>query len=113
MWKSCDIGQYLDYKNCKYRKKLVDNLVEKYSENIDENKMIYNGTLSGYENVCSSCTVFIVFFVIAFLITICLSKRFKYFNWYVKRRYIEQQFIRHINGKYKTNKCKKWNILIF
>ena len=26
--KSCDIGKYLDYKNCKWRKRLVDKLVE-------------------------------------------------------------------------------------
>ena len=26
--KSCDVGEYLDYKNCKCRKKIVDNLVE-------------------------------------------------------------------------------------
>ena len=45
--KSCDVGEYLRYKHCKCRKKLVDNLVEECSENIDEkklhpNKMIYN-----------------------------------------------------------------------
>ena len=26
--KSCDVGEYLDYKNCKCRKKLVDKLIE-------------------------------------------------------------------------------------
>ena len=26
--KSCDVGEYLDYENCKYRKKLVDKSVE-------------------------------------------------------------------------------------
>ena len=26
--KSCDVGEYFDYKNCKCRKKLVDKLVE-------------------------------------------------------------------------------------
>ena len=26
--KSCDVGEYLDYANCKHRKKLVDKLVE-------------------------------------------------------------------------------------
>ena len=41
---SCDIEQYLDYENCKSRKKLVDKLVEECSENIDGNEMIYNGT---------------------------------------------------------------------
>ena len=31
--KSCDVGEYLDYENCKRRKRLVDKLVEKCSEN--------------------------------------------------------------------------------
>ena len=52
--KSCDVGEYLDYKNCKYRKRLVDKLAEECSENIDEkelhrNKMISNSTLNYYE----------------------------------------------------------------
>ena len=42
--KSRDVGKYLDYENCKWRKKLVDKLVEDCSENIDGNKMIYNQT---------------------------------------------------------------------
>ena len=33
-----NIGQYLDYKNCICRKKIVDKLVEECSENIDGNK---------------------------------------------------------------------------
>ena len=32
-------GEYLDYKNCKCRKKLVDKLVEECSENIDEKEI--------------------------------------------------------------------------
>ena len=35
--KLCDIGQYLDYKHCKCRKKLIDKLVKEYIENTDEN----------------------------------------------------------------------------
>ena len=35
----CDVGEYLDYKNCKCRKKLVDKLVEECTENIDEVKI--------------------------------------------------------------------------
>ena len=34
--KSCDIGEYLDYENCKWRKKLVDKLFDECDENIDE-----------------------------------------------------------------------------
>ena len=33
--KSCDVGEYLDYSKCKCKKKLVDPLVEKCTENID------------------------------------------------------------------------------
>ena len=36
--KSCDFGAYLDYENCKCRKRLVDKLVEECNENIDEKK---------------------------------------------------------------------------
>ena len=63
--KLCDVGEYLDYENCKCRKKLVDELDE-CSETIDENELIYNGTLNNYENVCNSCTAYIVLFVIDF-----------------------------------------------
>ena len=35
-----DIGQYLDYGNCKCRKKLVDKLVEEYSENIEKTRLV-------------------------------------------------------------------------
>ena len=37
--KLCDTGEYLDYKNCKCRKKLVDKLVDKCTDNIDEVKI--------------------------------------------------------------------------
>ena len=43
--------------------KLVGKLVEGYSKAINENEMIYNDS----ENVCNSCTVYMVLFVIAFL----------------------------------------------
>ena len=56
----------MDCENCKSRKKLADKLVEECSENINGNEMIYNGTLSDYENVCNSCTIYIVLFVICF-----------------------------------------------
>ena len=70
--KSCDFGEYLDFKNCKCRNKLVDKLVEECSENIDGNKMIYK-TLNNYGKVCNSCTIYIVLFVIAFLIIIFIG----------------------------------------
>ena len=67
--KLCDVGEYLNYKKCKCRKRLVDKLVEKFSDNVDEkelhpNKMTYNSTINGYEKICSSCTIYIALFVI-------------------------------------------------
>ena len=41
---------------------MIDQLVEKCSENIDENEMIYNMTLDDYKS--SSCALYIVLFVI-------------------------------------------------
>ena len=73
--KSCDVGKYLDYKNCECRNSLVDKLVEEYSENIDENEMIYNATLN--KEVCNYCTIYIVLFVI---MSISLSSTFIYFH---------------------------------
>ena len=60
--KSCDVCEYLDYKNCKCRKKLVDKLAEECTKNIDEFKNA-KIILAEYENVCkSSCTTYAVFF---------------------------------------------------
>ena len=82
--KSCHIGEYLDYKNCKCRKKLVDKLVEECRENIDGNEMIYNETLNDYGNVCNSCTIYIALFVIFLIISINISSAIIYFHWYLK-----------------------------
>ena len=46
--KSCDIEQYLDYKNCKRRKELIIKLFEKCSEGINGNEMIYNTTSNNH-----------------------------------------------------------------
>ena len=74
--KSCDIGEYLDYKNCKCRKRIIDKLFEECSENIDGNEMLYNETLNVvplditplnvYKKVCRSCVVYIVSFLVFF-----------------------------------------------
>ena len=57
--KSCDVGKYLDYKNCKCRKILVDKLVEECTENIDEVKIA-----SENEHKCSSCMLDFVLYSI-------------------------------------------------
>ena len=58
--KPCDVREYLDYENCKYREKIIDKLVEECTENIGEVKMA-KITLADNENMCKcSCTLYIV-----------------------------------------------------
>ena len=54
--KACDVGEYLDYENCKCRKKLVDKLVDESTETAEEVKLA-KITLAENENSykCSSC----------------------------------------------------------
>ena len=44
--KSCDIGKYLDYSNCKCRKILVDRLIKECVENIEETRLVETSTES-------------------------------------------------------------------
>ena len=37
--KNCDFSEYLDYENCKCRKKLVDKLIDECTETIEEKKL--------------------------------------------------------------------------
>ena len=60
--KSCDVGEYIDYENCKCRKKLFDKLVEQCTENIDEVK-IAEITVTEIIYKCSSYTLHIVLFL--------------------------------------------------
>ena len=88
--KLCDVGEYLDNKNCKCRKKIVDKLAEESSEIIDGNKIIYNRTLNAiplndFKKVCSSCTIYVVLFVIFLIISTIISSAFICFHWYLKR----------------------------
>ena len=61
--------------------------------------MIYNETLNDYENVCNSCVIYIVLFVIAFLIIIGISSAFIYFHWYLKKSNIS---ITSVNANTET-----------
>ena len=58
--KSCDIGEYLNYAKCKCRKRLIDNLFEECSEDIEGSNMIHRVSLNNYEKICNFCTIYIV-----------------------------------------------------
>ena len=113
--KSCDVGQYVDYKNCKGRKKLVDKLVKECTETVEEVK-IAKITFSKNENKCCSCTLYIVLFSAILSVNIGIGTSFVNFYWYLKRnvlsvslvlvlkqQFIKFSFIKIINGKSQTN----------
>ena len=73
---SCGIGEYLDYKSCRCRKKIIDKLGEQCSENIDGNEMLYNKTLdvipSSDNKTCDSCVAYITKFTVFLIISISM-----------------------------------------
>ena len=78
--KLCNIGQYLDYKNCICRKNLVDQLVEECINAIDGDPM-YNETLTvASSNGCSSCTTYIILFSVFSSISVVISGVFIYYR---------------------------------
>ena len=80
--KSCDVGEYLDYENCKCRKKIVDQLVEECTETVEEVKLA-KIALAENENryKCSSCTLYIVLMIVIFTIYAGIGTYFVYCNW--------------------------------
>ena len=65
--KSCVIGEYLDYKNCRCGKKIIDKLTAECSENINGNEMLYNETfhiISSSDNkIFDSCMLYYIFYI--------------------------------------------------
>ena len=54
---------------CKCRKRLIHNLVEKCDEDIHRKEIIYNTTLCGYGRVGRSCTQYVVLLIKACIMT--------------------------------------------
>ena len=73
--KLCDFGEYLEYENCKCRKRLVDKLIEECNENIEETSLIKINSIKRNHN---SCIVYIVLFSIFFTIKIGVATYFVY-----------------------------------
>ena len=102
--KSCNIGEYLDYKNCKCRQKRAGSLVEECRKNIDKNEMIYNETInvSLSDCKCGSYKPYIVLFVVVLVRSVIIIAVFIYFHWYSKK--INNQFcLRKDNFRIKFN----------
>ena len=71
-------------------KGLIDKLIEECIVNIDENEMIYNGTVNEYGNICNYCTIHIILFVISFLIILAFIYLFILFTFIYFHCYLER-----------------------
>ena len=80
--KSCDICEYLDYSNCKCRKKLADKLIDECSETIEEVKLVKITPFENKNNYeYNSCKVYIALMIIVFTIFIGITVYLVYYNW--------------------------------
>ena len=79
--KSWDVGEQLDYENYKCRKKIVDILVEEYTETVEEVALAKISSTE-HESRCgrSYCTLYIVLFSINFTVNIGIGSYFLYFH---------------------------------
>ena len=80
--KNCDIGEYLDYENCKCRKKLVEKLIDECTETTEETKLAninFTENENNYEH--NSCKNYIVLMIIAFTIFTGITLFLVYYNW--------------------------------
>ena len=83
--KLCNISEYLDYSSCKYRKKLVDPLVEECTENVNETELI-KVTVENNDGSCSY-VVYMVLFVIFLMTYIVIIIYFVYYKYLRRIKY--------------------------
>ena len=79
--KSRDVGEYLDYVNFKCRERLIDGIVRKYDEGIDE----YD-----YGRVCKSFTLYIVLSITVFIRIMSISGVCFYYYWNTIKNYFNK-----------------------
>ena len=72
----CGIGEYLDYKNCVFRKSIINKLVEECISVVDGNKMHISDKIC---DDCPSCTVYVVLSIIFLLISLVGASIFVYY----------------------------------
>ena len=75
---SCDIGEYLDYKKCKCRKRLEDKLVKENTENIEETSLVKIDSTKCKHN---SCVLYFVLISIIFIINIGIATYLVYYKY--------------------------------
>ena len=96
--KSCDIGEYLDYENCKCRKTLIDKLLDELDENIDEEVKMFSES----KTKCNSCIFYIVLYSIFFIINVGIGAYFVYYK-YMNRN--KDNVSKYYDYVYQTKNC--------
>ena len=80
--KNCDFNEYLDYLNCKCRKKLADKLIDECTKIIEEVKL---AEITPFENKnnyeYNSCRIYIILMIVVFTIFTGITVYLVYYNW--------------------------------
>ena len=80
--KACDFSEYLDYKNCICKKRLVNKLVEECNETIDEVKLTKITPAENENNYKHNSRILcIVLFSIFFIINVGIGAYFAYYKY--------------------------------
>ena len=77
-YKSGGVGEYLDYENCKCKRRLVDKLTEECTVNIDEAKLTEVALFEHVNECVYSYTVYIILAVNALTVSIGIDAYFTY-----------------------------------
>ena len=86
---NCDIGEYLDYENCKCKKRLVDKLIDECTETIEEVKLAEINPFENENNYeYNSCRVYIILMMVVFKIFTEITVYLVYYNWSLIRNNI-------------------------
>ena len=96
--RSCDVGEYLNYKNCNCRKKKFDKLFDECTETIEQTSLVKINSTKCKHNYC---ILYIVLFSIFFTINVGNGAYFVYYKYMnrnkkmflnIKIMFIKQQF---------------------
>ena len=98
----CETGQYLDYKNCVCRKKIIDDLIEQCTSIVDMD--IKNNTFSKKSDESSSNIYFVLFII--FLVLFVLFLVVFIYYWCKNNKAIIKDVQRYL-FKYKNAKLLK------
>ena len=89
--KSCNTSRYLDYLDCKCKKKIIDLIVEKCTEYDDDQTKLVNMTVTKNDNqtkivnktVKNNCKVYIILTIVSIVISTVYTIYFVYYNWFL------------------------------